>query len=69
MNNINFNGDFLNVPSTLQILDISKNKFDGSFPTFNSSNCSLSFKYFELLQIFIVARPKMFVYCNELVLN
>ncbi len=45
MNNNNFNGDFLDVLSTLQILDISKNKFDGSFPTYNTSNCSLSLKY------------------------
>jgi len=45
MNNNNFNGDFLDVPSTLQILDISNNKFDGNFPTFNTSNCSLSLKY------------------------
>jgi hypothetical protein len=49
MNNNNFNGDFLDVPSTLQILDISKNKFDGSFPTFNTSNCLLSLKYLLVL--------------------
>ncbi|KAH8955713.1 hypothetical protein BDL97_07G001900 [Sphagnum fallax] len=67
MNNNNFNGDFLDVPSTLQILDISMNKFDGSFPTFNTSNCSLSLKYLNMEgNMFAGPLPYELLHCSPL---
>ncbi|CAK9879181.1 unnamed protein product [Sphagnum jensenii] len=67
MNNNNFNGDFLDVPSTLQVLDISKNKFDGSFPTFNTSNCSLSLKYLSMAgNMFAGPVPDELLYCSPM---
>ncbi|CAK9230908.1 unnamed protein product [Sphagnum troendelagicum] len=67
MNNNNFNGDFLDVPSTLQVLDISKNKFDGSFPTFNTSNCSLSLKYLNMAgNMFAGPLPYELLHCSPL---
>ncbi|CAM6011109.1 unnamed protein product [Sphagnum balticum] len=67
MNNNNFNGDFLDVPSTLQILDISMNKFDGSFPTFNTSNCSLSLKYLSMAgNMFAGPLPYELLHCSPM---
>ncbi|KAH8955717.1 hypothetical protein BDL97_07G002000 [Sphagnum fallax] len=67
MNNNNFNGDFLDVPSTLQILDISMNQFDGSFPTFNTSNCSLSLKYLSMAgNMFAGPLPYELLHCSPL---
>jgi hypothetical protein len=67
MNNNNFNGDFLDVPSTLQILDISKNKFDGSFPTYNTSNCSLSLKYLNMAgNMFDGPLPYELLHCSPM---
>ncbi|KAH8955710.1 hypothetical protein BDL97_07G001800 [Sphagnum fallax] len=67
MNNNNFNGDFIDVPSTLQILDISKNKFDGSFPTFNTSNCSLSLKYLSMAgNMFAGPLPYELLHCSPM---
>ncbi|CAM6011110.1 unnamed protein product [Sphagnum balticum] len=67
MNNNNFNGDFLDVPSTLQILDISQNKFDGSFPTYNTSNCSLSLKYLNMAgNMFAGPLPYELLHCSPM---